>query len=365
MSHIFVRHLDFAPMKRQPTFLSKCNRCQMIYLSEKHVISELKELYYGEEYARGKKTMHAVFNKEGVVAGRMMSPYYHLADYITKNLEKGRDRFRILDIGCFDGKLLVELKNRHPHAVLHGFDISEHIEGIFPKDEGFKYFSKDISSISGPYDIIIISSALMFIDDFSLLMNRLNELLAPGGFVFLFVTNVEINPYNLVYGDHYIYPTPTSLRNFLNHYGYESDMTVDHPSFPRNILAIARRKKDKHSSSEYAQDNALSKACRYLTDAAIIVKEAVHRHITSNNYSRVAVLGCTCNATWAYHTVGDMISFFVDENPYRVGSTFCGMEVIHPRDLEENDLLVIPYAETARPIAEKFSKLYKAKLFMV
>ena len=75
------------------------------------------------------------------------------------------------------------------------------------------------------------------------------------------------------------------------------------------------------------------------------------------------ILGCTNNAAWAHNIAGTKISCFVDENPSRIGRTFYGKPVMHPRELAGDDLLVLPYGATAKPLAEKFEKLYKAKIF--
>jgi 2-polyprenyl-3-methyl-5-hydroxy-6-metoxy-1,4-benzoquinol methylase len=363
MGYTFIRHQDFMPMKTQPTQLAKCNFCQMIYMGENKVIHELEEIFHGEEYIRNKKTEHLIFQKKDTTTTTLPTTYSYMAEIIDKHIDK-KSGLHILDIGCFDGKLLLELDRKYPRSTLHGFDVSEFISEIFPKAGNFTYFCKDLNRITDRYDVICIVNTLMYIDDLSSLMKTIDALLKPNGFVFLVTTNVQRNPYFLICGDQYTHPTPTSLQNFLNHYGFEAELITDNPAFPRSIIGLARPWK-RDSMVSFKPDATLENSVRYLEKAAVALKKAATQHMEEKSDHRVSVLGSTNNAAWAYSILGDTINFFVDENPYRVGRTFYGKKVVHPSDLGPSDLLLIPYGETSKGITEKFSAIYKAKLFAI
>lgn len=69
----------------------------------------------------------------------------------------------ILDIGCYDGELLVELEWRFPHAELHGFDATEHMAAHFPSREAVRFWSSRLEPVTGPFDLICISHTRMYI----------------------------------------------------------------------------------------------------------------------------------------------------------------------------------------------------------
>lgn len=363
-----IRHQDFMPLKREQSSLCKCNVCQMIYLAEQNLHPEIEEIYQGEEYAKKKKTEHVVFVKQGSGENASFRTTYScLADLIERQMDspaEDKGPFHFLDIGCFDGKLLLELSGRFPNAVMHGFDVSDFIEGLFPKKQDFTYFSGDLCKIEGPYNVIALVNVLAYVDDLPALMQSMHRLLKPEGFIFFACANIEKNPFFLTCGDQYTFQTPINLRNFWHQFGYAVEFIPDYPAFPRSILGIARHK-SKQEIMEYEQDNTLEHSLKYLKGAATKLLHVVTDYKRENLPGRIVVLGCTNNAAWAHNLAGDHISCFTDENPSRIGRQFYQKDVIHPNHLMEDDLLIIPYAETSNMLAEKFSSLYKARVAII
>lgn len=111
------------------------------------------------------------------------------------------------------------------------------------------------------------------------------------------------------------------------------------------------------------QDNTLPEALRYLDHAANMLLRSVSDYKKENQFGRIVVLGCTNNAAWVHNLAGEYVSCFTDENPNRIGIRFYQKDVIHPRQLLKDDLLLIPYAESSAALADKFDHLYKAKTF--
>lgn len=361
VGHTFIRHQDFLPMKRQPKELMSCGRCRTIYLRDDDVSSELDVMYHGEEYAKKRKSEHVVFASRGSAAPR--TTYSCMAELIAAQLgqRKQKEPARLLDIGCFDGKLSTELGRLYPAAELHGFDVSEHIGEIFPKEARYRYHCGDLKKIDGRYDLITIVNTLPYVDDLPGFMERIDALLASGGAIFHLNPNAAKNPFFFTCGDQFIYTTPASMRNFWGHFGYSTDVVTNDPSFSRSVLGTARRRAGKETFV-YEDDDTLSKSLSYLSRAASEVKGAVAEYKRRGSGGRVAVLGATNNAAWAFHTLGKDLSCFADENPNRAGRKFYGLDVVPPATLEERDLLLVPYAESARSLAEKISRVCKAEV---
>ena len=172
-------------MKRQPKELLVCDDCRTIYLRDGAVSSELDVMYHGEEYAKKRKSEHVVFAPSG--AGAVPRTTYSCMAELIAAHSAPADRSaaaRFLDIGCFDGKLSIELGRLYPSAELHGFDVSEHIGEIFPKDARYRYHCGDLTKIAGRYDLITIVNTLPYVDGLPGFMERLGALLAPGGAIF-------------------------------------------------------------------------------------------------------------------------------------------------------------------------------------
>jgi SAM-dependent methyltransferase len=340
----------------------------MIYLPEQNALQEIEDIYQGEEYMRTKKTEHVIFEQGNEHSASFRTTYSCFADLIEREMdpfekkEPGPPHF--LDIGCFDGKLLLELSGRFPNAVMHGFDVSTFIAELFPNKQNFSYFSGDMGKIEGCYDVISLVNVLAYVNDLSALMKCINRLLKPKGFIFFACANIKKNPFFLTFGDQCTFQTPINIRNLWRHFGYTVEFISDNSDFPRNIVGIARRT-SKREEIVYEQDNTLSNSLQYLDHAVIKLLQVISDYKKENQSGRLVVLGRTNNAAWVHNLAGDDISCFTDENPNRIGRQFYQKDVIHPRHLTEDDLLLIPYAESSVALADKFANLYKAKTFNI
>lgn len=363
VSHTFIGHKDFLPLKRAPSRLFQCDRCRTIFISEHDQFSEIEDIYHGEAYAKEKKTEHVVFEQKGTAAPSLRTTYSTFAELIGPRVKKaGRsDPLKFLDIGCFDGKLLLELKKDFPDAVMDGFDVSDYVGEIFPKERDFTFYTGTLENVRATYDAIMVVNVLAYIDDLRGFAAHIDRLLAPDGLVFFSCADARKNPYFLTCGDQYTYQTPASLRNFWGHFGYAVEYVDTEISFPRSIVGFSWRDATC-SAAPFESDDTLQASLSYLSRATTELRQAIASHRARHPSGHIAILGCTNNAAWAHNQIGSEIACFADENPSRVGRTFYGKPVVPPDQLASDDLLLLPYGETAHALAEKFGKLYRAEV---
>lgn len=363
VNHTFIGHKDFLPLKRAPTGLSQCNRCQTIYINEVTLFSEIEEIYHGEAYAKEKKTEHVVFEQQSIERAPLRTTYSYFAELIGNRLDAGTKNapLKFLDVGSFDGKLLVELKKYFPNSTMDGFDVSDHVGSIFPKAADFSFYSGTLENIQNSYDVISVVNVLCYVDNLPALVAQFDRLLSPNGTVLFVCTDAKKNPYFLTCGDQYTFQTPANLKNLWAHFGYSVEFVNTENSFPRSIVGFAKRNAVS-SGVCYEKDDTLLASLSYLARAASELQQAIVSHRNSKPSGRIVVLGCTNNAAWAHNLAGKDIFCFVDENPSRNGRLFYGKPVVHPDKLSNDDLLVLPYGTTAPALADKFGKLYRAKM---
>ena len=262
---------------------------------------------------------------------------------------------RILDIGCFDGRLLDELDGMLSNADLWGFDINPYLESWFPRKDNFHFISTDIGNMAGLFDLIILSHSILYIPNQSELMSSINRILKNDGILFIQIPNVFINPYYLLMGDQSIIFTETSLKNVLGKFGYKVDV-IKCDYFPRELL-ISAKKNELGSLDSYEESN--------LFEENIETINHVKKQLGNIKGKNLTVLGTTVNAAFVDEIMEGKIKFFVDENLSESKSTFRAKKVFSPKVLNSTNHTILPFGESGIKIQERFEKLYGGRYTVV
>lgn len=345
-------------MRAQPGQLLKCAACQMVFMADPATLAEQRAMYQGVDYAGTKTSPYVVFAANGSAA---TTTYDAMAEILAEHARlRGK---RVLDFGCFHGKLLEALDQGADGLDCHGYDVSPAIAALFPKKPNFTYWSGDPDAIPGKFNLITVVNALMYVDDVRRTFDYVNSRLAPDGIVFVVVPDCARNPQALLYGDQRTFYTPVILANLAARYGLAIEF-IETPAFPRSIVAVCHRA-PATTAGKLARDDAPERSLAYLDAAKDRLARGVADHRARNVGGKVAVLGVSPNAAWAGQVLDGAVDLFVDENSARRGTTFCNRPVEHPSALAAADLIVLPYGDTAGPIAAKFTKTYAANILVV
>ena len=181
------RHMDFSIFHPGPNRIGRCRVCHLVFRivgSEEQ--RDVDAIYCSETYLRHEEPHTLVIEGHDVpvpmpyVQARILAPFL-MADDLS-----------VLDIGCFDGRLLSEIEKVRHASDLCGFDVGERPQ--FPSGEKFRFVSGDMETINGLFDIIIMSHSIQYIRDISQLFKRIRELLKPGGQLFIQVPDFSAKP---------------------------------------------------------------------------------------------------------------------------------------------------------------------------
>ncbi|MDM8536544.1 methyltransferase domain-containing protein [Desulfobacterales bacterium HSG17] len=344
------RHSDFKILSRSSAKI-QCRNCLNIFNNQtKTVESDIKDIYKNDEYFIVKKTHYISFENSN--SNENVSVYKARARFLKEYLPMRRPV--LLDIGCLDGKMLLEFDQIYESAQLHGFDVNPKIESIFPRNDNFYFWSEKLSKITRQFDAIIVANVIQYIPDLNQFLSQLKKLLKPNGFVFIEITDIVTNPYVLLYGDQMIYYSETVLENIFNSSGFKFSVCKNNWA-NRNTAGIAVIEKVKH---EYKQGAILYSSLSYFQDVKKKIEAVEHG-------GRIGVLGSTINAAFINFLLKGENSFFVDENISRVGDEFYGKKIMHPMQLKDSDLVILPYKETGERIKKKFVNKYRGTFICV
>ena len=342
INHPFFRHLDYTTVSNNAN-LFKCSNCQTISNPDavKTELSTFEEKIYADSH-QTQQTMYVDGYTEPVTRSFLQARI--LSEQIFNN-----ENMRILDIGCFDGSLLVELDKIITNADLWGFDINPHLESFFPEKDNFHFISTDLEDLEEPFDLITLSHSILYIPNLNVLMASISRLLKEDGTLFIQIPDICTNPFYSLMGDQSLIFTEISLNNVLYRFGYRTEI-VKNDYFPRELLVISKKDESVDFSS-YKEDN--------LFEDNIEIINSVKTKLKNITYDNLTVLGTTVNAAFVDEIIGGRIEFFVDENSPKEGKTFRGKKVIHPKDLNSSNYTILPYGGSGEIIKERFQKLYK------
>jgi len=337
------RHIDFSTVSNR-TLFKRCLHCNVVF--NPNLISNELSVFKSKKYSESCQTHQKIKHNnicKSVTRSTMQAKLIY-EDILPNN------KFKVLDIGCFDGDLLNEISKLSSRGEYWGFDINSDVSSLFPKGDKFNFIDSSLSHIYEKFDLIILSHSILYIHNFSLLMSDTERLLKKDGTLYIQIPDISKNTHYSLMGDQLYIFTKDSLINSLRHYGF-SEVSLNGSIFPREVV-ISARKDDGVKLIEYIYEDIFS-------INMLRIKDSINKLRKIKN-DKISVLGSTVNAAFVDEVIGNKIEFFVDENYSINKKYFRGKPVYHPSKLNQNNLTVIPYqSDIGISIKDRFIKTYK------
>ena len=241
---------------------------------------------------------------------------------------------KVLEIGCSDGYLLKQLREKGSNQVF-GYEPSSQLqeaclESDIPVSGAF--FSSDslIECPILPADVVIVRHVLEHVDDLHGFLNAVSAALAESGFLIIEVPDVEAilskGLYFHFYHEHLSYFSLISLQRLLSQYGFNiiwHRMVSIHSG---SLYVVCEHYHRTHPtdliSSKVA--NNLEKTCRAFVTRMQTYLDALHHFIEEQCAHSVHFAGYgaahrTVSACSLANITHDHIEYLVDKNPYLHG----------------------------------------------
>jgi SAM-dependent methyltransferase len=278
----------------------------------------------------------------------------HQADILQRYLPPSPT---ILDVGCFDGRLLRALRASSLAARLVGYDISDGLRRFFPPQAGIAFFPDDRAWQVGPFDIVVFSHSLQYVDDLPAMLQRATAALSPGGHVFIQVPDLEKRPVSILLGDLHHHFTATSLANLLSLNGLA--MTAIEPTgFARDLVVVGSRTAALRSGLAADGAERVAAALRALDAIAQRTRELM-------GTGGGNVFGTTIDAAFVAHILGDRLVAFIDEAPQPAGATFMNRAIRHPGALGPDERTFVPFGTRATGLLTRIRQSYKGEFLLI
>ena len=325
------RHIDFSTVSGEMTgrYCAGCDLIQQLPSFQRE-----RESYYSEGYGNSAQTSHHQARNalHDPVRTRSIVQAELLSDLVI------HESSTYLDIGCFDGALLVALREYAPSATLVGFDVNpiSEAKGI---DKDIWFTNREHDIYERKFDAVIYSHSIMYVENLRVQLEKIRSGLEDGGFVFIQLPDVTKRPLYALMGDQAFIFTMASLKKFLGHCGFISEnLTIT--EFPYETAILARPGQNIADISTVALEVSIPKVplWKKIEDSVTRLAAEIRRLLGSR---RVYVLGTTINAAFIHELFPDHVLGFVDENFNHSISRFRGMPVCHSSDLDSNCMILV------------------------
>ena len=341
-------HAGLNKIHNKNNSLYQCKKSFFIYRKDKSLKKKLDKLFFTNKYTSSRFPSH-VDSKN--IGKKNISHYVSIAEIIKRFVKP--EPQKVLEVGCYDGKLLNELSKKFRKSKFYGYDVSISIKKLFKKNCKFN-FVDNLDSLKKKFDLIVCVNTFQYVPNFSDLTKNMKRLLSNKGKIFFLNTFLDKYPFMINYGDQYNYITKNSFKNFLRSHYLDGKITTNIVEFPRNLIGVFEHTNKKH---KFLKSKKVSFYLKYLKRI-----ENKLNNITSNE---VNIFGSTINAKFLFEILKKKLKkiTFVDENPHKINKKFFGKKIIHPSKLKKNSLVIMPYGPTNNQLIHKLSKKYDLRYF--
>ncbi|MEE8559014.1 MAG: class I SAM-dependent methyltransferase [Myxococcota bacterium] len=255
-----------------------------------------------------------------------------LVDRLAQRLELAAEG-RILDVGCGAGGMLGAFSRTFPGWRLSGQDLDER---ELPRLRTLARFEQlhtcALDALPGRYDLITLVHSLEHIPEPVNALKSLATKLRPGGCILIQVPDSRVWPFDLLVADHLCHFEQASLAALVRRAGLEP---TSGDWIQKEISLVAVR----GSGASPVEAPIVDASPGQRLDRVGAQLRWLHRFLERCSSARpvgpFGLFGTSVSATWVFGSVKERVSFFVDEDPARIGGMFMGHPIYAPADAPE------------------------------
>ena len=261
---------------------------------------------------------------------------------------------RVLDFGCGKGAFLVRFARQYPGWALAGVDVSERYRAFVEPITGpgrFAVTSLDHAAAPpGPFELITMFFVAEHLVEPAATLARVASWLSPHGLLYLTVPNVMVNTIDAFLADHLSHFSAPSLTLLMHRAGLRPLVLSEHHQLGQITLmaapdpAVSARPAASLGGDVVA---AYTEALRAGVARWAQCGERVEAFLAERpvGHGGLAVYGAGVFGSYLALSAGAArasIACFLDQGPFKVGTTHMGRPVVHPRDIPSgvSDVLV-------------------------
>jgi SAM-dependent methyltransferase len=253
----------------------------------------------------------------------------------------------LLDLGCGNGSFMKAFGNYYKNWEMTGLELDDKNKKIIENIPGVKKLHiGDIETLNDKFDLIVLIHALEHLTEPIEILKKLKSKLNPGGYVFIEVPDLEASPFDLLIADHCTHFTSGTLSAVVLNSGFIINKIVSN-YVPKELSLLCTPNEDDISIEFQTDTNGERISINNIKFLNELLTKA------NSHKGNLAIFGSSISATWLATSLGDKISFFIDEDINRIGSKHMGKEILALNQVNENTTILMPLRSD---IAETISR---------
>jgi hypothetical protein len=234
----------------------------------------------------------------------------------------------LLDVGCGNGVTLKAFAQQGGWK-LHGLELHRRNQASLSAIPGFQtLYTCPPEDLSDSFNLITLIHALEHFPDPCKSLRQLRGKLRVGGALFVQVPNAAANPFDYVVADHLCHFSPQTIERVLRRAGFHR-VKVFSDWITKEISVLAWE--DAHAAPpDLPGDTSLVPEIRDQVNWLNAV--IAHARSTAAGSAIFGLFGSSIGATWVAGAVSS-VSFFVEEDPYRLGRMHLNRPIISPQEV--------------------------------
>jgi 2-polyprenyl-3-methyl-5-hydroxy-6-metoxy-1,4-benzoquinol methylase len=260
---------------------------------------------------------------------------------------------KVLDVGCGTGATLRAFSKRGQWR-LYGLEIDNKNLPFLEVIEGFEsLYTCAPGDVPERFDLVTMVHALEHFPDPLTTLRGLRKKVTPGGRLFVEVPNADDNPFDYVIADHMMHFTSSSLTRLAVNSGFKINCLSD--AWVAKELSMTAQPADKRGACVEQSPGVPS-----VHDPPLQIDWLKRVINVSSQAMAISVnfglFGTAVAATWLCNILGDKVSFFVEEDPTRIGRLHMRRPVIAPHQVKPGSAVFMPLTpQVANQIASRLS----------
>jgi 2-polyprenyl-3-methyl-5-hydroxy-6-metoxy-1,4-benzoquinol methylase len=312
---------------------------------------EVAELYAGYAiYDQAAGAEQAVFDQ---ATGAAMSRSTRLLAALRGEVELPGTG-RMLDVGCGNGAMLRAFSQARPSWSLAGTELGDKYRRTIESIAGVeRLYTCPPWKVPGEFDVITMIHVLEHIPRPGEYLEQLLAKLRHGGLLIVELPHHVANPFELLIADHCTHFAADTAAALLQRAGFEVLQAAE-DWVPKELTLVARRPLATETAPIGRSVSAATSDWRDRVASRLAWLEEISTAAGKLSTEReIGLFGTSIAGTWLFAELEGAASFFVDEDPHRIGTRWHGRSVYHPREIPAGSSVVVPLP---RPLAESIAR---------